>query len=421
MRAIGITDSLKHAWSMFTTSKTQEPTNVPNDNWQDRGPGYYIRPDRVRMMATSDRYMMGSILTRIAVDAADVGFNHIRRDENGRFEAELDTGLNRCLNIEANVDQTARSFIQDIVMTLFEEGVCVIAATETSLNPLETGGYDVKEMRVGTVLEWFPEEVRIRIWNGKRGRFEELVVPKRVVAIVENPFYEIMNEPSSTLKRLINKFNTLDIIDAELAAGKLNMIVQLPYAVKSETKRKHAQERVDNIEFQLSQSKHGIVYMDAAETVTPLGRPLDNNLLDEIKHLTDQLYTQLGITPDIMNGTADEAVMLNYTNRIVKPILIAITQSMRRTFLSKTAQAQRQDINFFQDPFALMTLSNIADVGDKLSRNAIMSPNEIRTLLGMKPVNDGDSDVLRNRNMPVEEDKVDNRHEPPPERGQNEI
>lgn len=406
MSTIGIGKSLKHAWSMFNSPKNKQPVNIPDTNWQDRGPGYVVRPDRNQFRINVDKHLIGSILTRIAVDAADVGLNHVRLDENGRFESEINSGLNRCLNIEANIDQTARAFIQDIVMTLFDEGACAIVAVETDLNPSDTGGYDVKQMRVGTILEWYPREVRIQLWNDRRGRHEELVVPKDLVAIVENPFYAIMNEPNSTMKRLVKKFNTLDYIDDELASGKLNMIVQLPYAVKSETKQKHAQDRVKNIEFQLSQSDLGIAYMDAAEKFTLLNRPLDNNLLEEIKHLTDQLYTQLGITPEIVNGTASEAIMLNYTNRVLKPVLTAITQSMRRTFLSKTALAQRQDINFFQDPFALLPLSNIADIADKLSRNAILTPNEVRTLLGMKPIKDGDADVLRNRNMPVEDDIV---------------
>lgn len=373
------------------------------------------------MLVTTDRYLMTSILTRIAVDAADVGFNHVRLDDNGRYREEIDSGLNRCLNVEANIDQTARSFIQDVVSTMLDEGVCAIVATETSLSPVETGGFDVKELRVGTVVEWFPQDVRVKLWNDKRGRHEELVLPKNVVAIVENPFYATMNEPSSTLRRLVHKFNTLDLIDDEWASGKLNMIVQLPYAVKTDTKRKHAEERVKNIEFQLSSSKHGIAYMDAAEKITPLSRPLDNSLLDEIKHLTEQLYTQLGITPEVLSGTASEDTMRNYTNRIIRPILTAISQSMRRAFLSKTALAQRQDITFFQDPFALMPMSVIAEIGDKFSRNAILTPNEIRTLIGMKPVDDGDADQLRNRNMPLEEDTVvDADPHPALERGQNE-
>lgn len=415
MSTIGIGDSLKHAWAMFNPPKHKDPINVPDGNWLDRGPGYVVRPDRSQYRSNVDKYLMGSILTRIAVDAADVGLNHVRLDENGRFREEIPSKLNRCLNVEANVDQTARAFVQDVVMTLFDEGSCAIAAVETTLNPVETGGYDVEELRVATILEWFPQEVRIRLWNDKRGKHEELVVPKTVVAIIENPFYAIMNEPSSTLRRLVSKFNTLDIIDEELASGKLNMIVQLPYAVKSEAKKKHARERVENIDFQLTHSKLGIAYMDAAEKITPFNRPLENNLLDEIKHLTEQLYTQLGITPEIMNGTASETVMLNYTNRVVKPVLTAIVQSMRRTFLSKTAQAQRQDITFFQDPFALMPLENLADIGDKFSRNAILTPNEIRTLLGMKPMQDADSDTLRNRNMPLEDDG-----NTPPKEDQNE-
>lgn len=419
MSTIGIGKSLKHAWTMFNPPKHKEPVNVPNTDWQDRGPGFVVRPDRNQFRTNVDKHLIGSILNRIAVDAADVGLNHVKLDENGRFKHEIQSGLNRCLNIEANIDQTSRAFMQDVVMTMFDEGVCAIVATETDLNPTDTGGFDVRELRVATILEWYPQEVRIKLWNDRRGRHEELVVPKKIVAVVENPFYAIMNEQNSTMRRLVKKFNTLDIVDDELASGKLNMIVQLPYAVKSEAKQKHAEARVKNIEFQLSQSNLGIAYMDAAEKITTLNRPLENNLLEEIKHLTDQLYTQLGITPEIVNGTASEAIMLNYTNRIVKPVLTAITQSMRRTFLSKTAQTQRQDINFFQDPFALLPLSNIADIGDKFSRNAILTPNEVRTLIGMKPIADDDADVLRNRNMPME-DGVVTPGQLPLEEGQNE-
>lgn len=399
-------DGLKHAWTMFNPPSAAKSNNVKEDHWQDRGPGYVIRPDRNQFRSNVDKHMIVSILTRIAVDVADVELNHVRVDKNKRFLGEINSKLNRCLNVEANIDQTSRAFQQDIAMTLFDEGSCAICAVETDLNPDGNGGYDVREMRVGKILEWFPRDVRVELWNDRKGVREELVLPKELVAVVENPFYSIMNEPNSTLKRLVRKFNALDIIDDELVSGKLNMIIQLPYATKSETRRQHANDRVRDIEFQLSQSKQGIAYMSAEEKFTVLNRPLDNNLLAEIEMLTNLLYTQLGLTESIMNGTASEEEMLNYTNRTIKPVVKAITQAMHRTFLSKTAISQDQAIMFFQDPFALMPLSKISDIADKLSRNAIMSPNEIRTLLGMRPVDDPDAETLRNRNMPIESDTI---------------
>lgn len=391
---------------MFNKPEAPKDHNVSEQNWLDRGPGYTLRPDRSRFRYNVDKHLISSILTRMAVDVADVELNHVKIESDGKYIGEIDSKLNRCLNIEANIDQTSRAFQQDIAMTLFDQGVCCIVATETTLDPSDTNAYDVVEMRVGTILEWFPREVRIRLWDDIKGKHAELVVPKNVVAVIENPFYAIMNEPNSTLQRLVKKFNTLDIVDDELASGKLNMIVHLPYAVKSEVKQQHAEKRLADMEFQLSHSKLGIGYMDATEKVTPLGRPLENNLLAEIEYLTNMLYSQLGITESIMNGTASEAEMLNYTNRTIKPVVLSITQAMRRTFLSKTAITQGQTISFFRDPFALVPLSNLSDIADKLSRNAIMSPNEFRPMLGMKPIADPDANELRNRNMPTPDDDL---------------
>lgn len=406
---------------MFNTPRSKTEDNVPVTNWIDRGPGYVYRPDRPQLLASVDRYLISSIYTRIAVDIAKIGFNHTRLDDNGRFKEELNTQLNRCLNVEANIDQTSRAFIQDIAMTMFDKGVVAIVPVVTTLSPLKDGGFDIKELRVGTVMEWFPRDVKVRLWNDSIGKHSELILPKKVVAIVENPFYAIMNENSSTVKRLSRKFSTLDVVDDQLASGKLNMLVHMPYATRTDVKQKTAQARIENIEFQLSHSKHGIAYVDANEKFTPLNRPLDNNLLDEIKHLTDQLYTQLGITPEILNGSASEAVMRNYTNRILEPVLTAIAEAMRRSFLSRTAIAQHQTIQFFQDPFALIPLSDLGDLADKLSRNAIMSPNEFRPILGLRPIDDPDADSLRNRNMPAEDDVGTEVISEEVKEGQNEI
>ena len=369
------------------------------------GMSYTHEMSRSRFINNNDRYMLSSILTRIAVDVADVEFNHVVLDDNNKYKDDIASSLNRCLNIEANVDQTAFAFRQDIVTKLFDEGVCAIIPTKSDKDPLLTDGYDVKELRVGSILDWYPEHVRVRVWNDEKGDYSELTLPKRIVAIVQNPFYSIMNEHLSTLKRLNNKFRAMDVVDNQIASGKLNMIIQLPYATRGETRQKHAQSRVENIEAQLRSSKHGIAFLDSAESFTTIPNGIENNLLAEVESLTQLLYTELGVTAEILNGTADEQEMLNYNNRIVKPIVNAIAQSMTRTVLSRKAITQRQAITYYQDPFALVPLGNLAKIAETFSRNAILSPNELRALVGMKPVEDESADELRNRNMPVEEEE----------------
>lgn len=385
------------------------------------GMGYNHDMSRSRFLMNNDKYMLSSILTRIAVDVADVEYNHVTLDENNKYKDDINSSLNRCLNIEANVDQTARAFRQDIVTKLFDEGVCAIVPTLTDKDPTLTDGYDVKELRVGSILDWFPEHVRVRLWNGEKGDYSELVLPKRIVAIVQNPFYPVMNEHSSTLKRLNNKFRAMDVVDNQISSGKLNMIIQLPYATRGETRQKHAQSRVENIEAQLRSSKHGIAFLDAAESFTTIPNGIENNLLAEVESFTQLLYTELGVTAEVLNGTASEQEMLNYNNRIVKPIVNAVAQSMTRTFLSRKAISQRQAITYYQDPFALVPLGSIAKIAETFSRNAILSPNELRAIVGMKPVEDDSADELRNRNMPPEEETDALQEEVPIEEGQNGI
>lgn len=408
---------------MFRPPGDTSENNVesPTNRFMTYGVSHTYDVNRSRFVNNNDRYLLSSILTRIAVDVAEVEFNHVVLDENNKYLDDINSSLNRCLNVEANIDQTAQAFRQDIVTTLFDEGVCAIVPTKTDKDPLLTDGYDVKEMRVGVVQEWFPEHVRVKVWNGEKGDYSELVLPKKIVAIVQNPFYPIMNEHSSTLKRLNNKFRAMDVVDHQISSGKLNMIIQLPYATRGETRQKHAQSRVESIEAQLRSSKHGIAFLDAAESFTTIPNGVENNLLAEVESFTKLLYTELGVTAEVLNGTASEQEMLNYNNRIVKPVVSAITQAMTRTFLSKKAISQRQAITYYQDPFALVPLANMAKIAETYSRNAILSPNELRALVGMKPVPADEANTLRNRNMPMEDAAVIDTPTTEPEEGQNEI
>lgn len=408
---------------MFNPRDDRYENNVEPQNTgvASYGVSYSNDISRSRFINNNDRYMLSSILTRIAVDVSDVEFNHVVLDDNNKYKDDIDSSLNRCLNVEANIDQSAQAFRQDIVTKLFDEGVCAIVPTRTDKDPLLTDGYDVKELRVGSIIDWYPEHVRVRLWNGEKGDYSELVLPKRIVAIVQNPFYAVMNEQSSTLRRLNNKFRAMDVVDNQISSGKLNMIIQLPYATRGETRQKHAQSRVENIEAQLRSSKHGIAFLDSAESFTTIPNGIENNLLAEVESFTQLLYTELGVTAEVLNGTASEQEMLNYNNRIVKPIVNAIAQAMTRTFLSKKAITQRQAITYYQDPFALVPLGNMAKIAETFSRNAILSPNELRALVGMKPVDDGEADELRNRNMPVEDQLGFETENPPTVEGQNEI
>ena len=382
---------LKHAWNVFTG-------NI-QINYRDLGMSYSYRADRPRMSRGNERSIVTSVYNRIALDVAALNVQHVRLDENGRFLSVIDDGLNNCLTLEANVDQTARSFIQDVVISMFDEGSVAIVPVDTTTDPNVSGSYDIQSLRVGQILDWYPQYIRARVYNEQTGRKEDIVVPKSAVAIVENPLYAVINEPNSTMQRLIRKLNLLDVIDEQSGSGKLDLIIQLPYVIKTEARRQQAENRRKDIENQLSGSKYGIAYTDGTEHITQLNRSVNNNLMSQIEYLTSMLYSQLGITQSILDGTADEKTMLNYNNRTIEPIISAIVDEMKRKFLTKTARSQRQSISFFRDPFKLVPVNDIAEIADKFTRNEIMTSNEIRQIIGMKPSNDPKADELRNKNL----------------------
>jgi len=344
--------------------------------------------------------MISSIFTRLSIDVASVEMRHVRLDEENRYKEDIDSGLNNCLTVEANIDQAARAFRQDIAMTLFDRGVCALVPVDTSISPETNGGYEILTLRVGEITQWFPHHVRMSLYNEETAQREEITLAKSAVAIVENPLYAVMNEPNSTLSRLLHKLNLLDAVDDASASGKLDIIIQLPYVIKSEARRQQAEQRRKDIEFQLSGSKYGIAYTDGTEKITQLNRPAENNLMAQIEFLTEMLYGQLGLTEEVMNGTADEKAMLNYWNRTIEPVLTAMAEAMRRTFLTKTARTQRQSVLFFRDPFRLVPIENIAEIADKFTRNEIMTSNEMRQVVGMAPHSDPKADQLLNSNMP---------------------
>lgn len=382
---------LKHAWNAFT--------GTDYTTYQDVGPGYSSRPDRIRLTRGNERSIITSVYNRIALDVAALNVQHIRLDENGRFLSVIQDGLNTCLTVEANIDQTARAFIQDIVVSMLDEGCVAIVPVDTTYDPSVTGSYDIQTMRVGKILDWYPQHVRVRLYNERTGAKENILVPKSTVAIVENPLYAVVNEPNSTMQRLIRKLNLLDVIDEQSGSGKLDLIIQLPYVIKTEAKRQQAENRRKDIEAQLSGTKYGIAYADGTERITQLNRSVNNNLMSQIEYLTSMLYSQLGITQSILDGTADEKTMLNYNNRTIEPIISAIVDEMKRKFLTKTARSQSQSISFFRDPFKLVPVNDIAEIADKFTRNEIMTSNEIRQVIGMKPSDDPRADELRNKNL----------------------
>lgn len=382
---------LKHAWNAFT--------GTDYTTYQDVGPGYSSRPDRIRLTKGNERSIITSVYNRIALDVAALNVQHIRLDENGRFLSVIQDGLNTCLTVEANIDQTARAFIQDIVVSMLDEGCVAIVPVDTTYDPSVTGSYDIQTMRVGKILDWYPQHVRVRLYNERTGAKENILVPKSTVAIVENPLYAVVNEPNSTMQRLIRKLNLLDVIDEQSGSGKLDLIIQLPYVIKTEARRQQAENRRKDIEAQLSGTKYGIAYADGTERITQLNRSVNNNLMSQIEYLTSMLYSQLGITQSILDGTADEKTMLNYNNRTIEPIISAIVDEMKRKFLTKTARSQSQSISFFRDPFKLVPVNNIAEIADKFTRNEIMTSNEIRQVIGMKPSDDPRADELRNKNL----------------------
>lgn len=399
MIEIGFTDRLMHAWNAFSNWEQRSP-NLS----QQYGLTQSYRPDRNSLRITNERSIIASILTRMAMDVASIDLLHVRLDEDKRFLEEINSGLNNCLTVEANLDQAARAFRQDIAQTLFDEGVAAIVPVDTTLNPNVTGGYDILTLRVGKITEWMPKHIKVDLYNEEKGKRQQIVIPKKMAAIVENPLYSVMNEPNSTLQRLIKALNTMDMMDEKNAQGKLDLIIQLPYTIKSEARQQQAEKRRKDIEFQLTGSKYGIAYTDATEKVTQLNRPVENNLLQKVEYLTKLLYSQLGLTEEIMSGTADERSMLNYNNRTIEPVVTAIVEAMRRTFLTKTARAQRQSIVATRNPFRLVPVDQIAEIADKFTRNEIMTANEIRSVIGMRPADDPKADELRNSNMPQEED-----------------
>ena len=384
---------LKHAWNAFNGNRD------PTYRRYDTGPGYSIRPDRPRFTRGNERSIITSVFNRIALDVADIKIQHCDLDENDRFISVRNSKLNNCLNLEANLDQTGRAFIQDVVMSMFDEGAVAIVPVDTTFDPRISGSFDILSMRTGKIVEWFPQHVKVKVYNETTGRKEDVILPKRSVCIIENPLYAVVNEPNSTLQRLIRKLNLLDTIDEQSGSGKLDLIIQLPYIIKTNARREQAEQRRKDIETQLSGSKYGIAYTDGTERITQLNRPVENNLMKQIEYLTSMLYSQLGITQTILDGTADEKTMLNYYNRTIEPIVAAIVDGMKRTFLSKTARTQRQSIVYFRDPFKLVPINTLAETADKLTRNEIMTKNEFRQVLGMKPSSDPKADQLVNSNI----------------------
>ncbi len=397
--------TLRHAWNVFTnqaqTRNQSSPWPVqPGSRIESYGASYGSRPDRVRLRIPNERSMIASIYTRLSIDVASVDMRHIRNDDQNRYLEDIDSGLNNCLTVEANIDQAARAFRQDIAMTLFDRGVAALVPVDTSISPEQSAGYEILTLRVGDIVQWYPQHVRVSLYNEAIGKREEITLEKSAVAIVENPLYAVMNEQNSTLQRLLNKLNLLDAIDNQSASGKLDLIIQLPYVIKSEARRQAAEQRRTDIEFQLKGSQYGIAYTDATEKITQLNRPAENNLMTQVEYLTAMLYGQLGLTEDVMNGTADEKAMLNYWNRTIEPVLTAIVESMRRTFLTKTARTQKQTVQFFRDPFRLVPIGNIAEIADKFTRNEIITSNEMRQAIGFPPSKDPKADQLVNSNMP---------------------
>jgi len=393
--AYSLLDRIRNSWNVF---KLNEPPSYVEYVPTNIGPGSSYRPDRTRMYLGTERSIISSVYTRIGIDVASIPIQHVRVDENGMFSEVIESGLNNCLTLEANIDQSGRAFIQDVVQSLCDEGVVAIVPVDTTINP-KSGAYDILTMRTAKITQWFPEHVRVNLYNQKTSRREEITLPKSMVAIVENPLYDVMNEPNSTLKRLIEKLNLLDVIDQQSGSGKLDLIIQLPYVIKTKARQEQADSRKRAIEEQLMDSKYGIAYTDATEKVTQLNRPAENNLMAQIQFLTSMLYSQLGLTQAIFDGTADEKALLNYYNRTIEPILGGITDSMKRVFLTKTGRSQGQSIMAIRDPFRLVPTEKLAELTDKFTRNEVLSPNEIRGIIGKKPSSDPAANELRNRNI----------------------
>lgn len=388
-----ISSRLKHAWNAFVEN---EPIRY---SYQDIGPVSTTRLDRTRFRSTTERSIVAAIYNRIAIDVSEITIQHVRQDENGRFEETIKSGLNYILTTEANIDQTSRAFIIDMILSMFDEGHVAVIPVDTTLNPKVTGAYDIQTVRTAKIIDWYPQHVRVRVYNEKTGVHEEITLPKHMTAIIENPLYSIMNEPNGTLKRLIRKLNLLDAVDEISSSGKLDLIIQLPYVIKTESRKLQAEARRKDIEMQLSGSKYGIAYTDGTEQITQLNRASENNLMNQVTYLTTMLYSQLGLTEEVFNGTANEATMLNYHNRTVTPIVSAIVDEFKRKFLTRTARTQGQTIMAFKDPFKLVPVNSLANIADKLTRNEILSSNEVRAIIGYKPSGDPAADELRNKNL----------------------
>lgn len=403
---------IKHAWNAFLN---RDPTTDDYSGYNDSGYSYTYsyRPDRLRLSMGREQSIITSVYNRIALDAASINIRHVRLDENNQFISIVDSGLNNCLNMEANIDQTGRAFIQDIIMSMLDDGCVAIVPIDTTYDPKITNSYDINSMRVGKILEWRPQTIKVRVYNDNTGLKEDIVVPKSVAGIIENPLYAVMNEPNSTMQRLIRKLNLLDSVDEQSSSGKLDLIIQLPYVIKTEARKRQAENRRKDIEDQLMGSKYGIAYTDGTERITQLNRPIENNLMKQIEYLTSMLYSQLGITQTILDGTADDKTMLNYYNRTIEPMLTVVVDEMKRKFLTKTARTQLQSIQFFRDPFTLVPVSDLAEIADKFTRNEIISSNEFRQVIGMKPSKDPKADELRNKNLnpPVNQTPMDNQNQ----------
>ena len=410
---MSIGSRVQSAWNAFFN---KDPT-IDISKSMDIGAGYASRPDRVRFTRGNEKSIVTAVFNRIALDAAAMSIEHVRLDDNGRYIGSINSKLNNCLTLEANLDQTGRALMQDVVMSMLDEGCVAIVPTDTTYDPNKTDSYDIAALRVGKIITWFPNAIRVRVYNERTGKKEEIVLPKKLVAIVENPLYAVVNEPNSTLKRLIYKMNLLDVLDERNSSGKLDLIIQLPYIVKTEARKQQAESRRKSIEDQLVGSKYGIAYTDGTERITQLNRPVENNLSTQVENLTSMLYSQLGITDTILNGTADEKTMMNYYSRTIEPILSAITLEMKRKFLTKTARSQKQSIVFFKDPFKLVPVTEIATIADTFTRNEIMTSNEVRQIIGMKPSSDPSADELRNKNLSVPADQQ-GMEELPPEEGE---
>ena len=390
---------IKHAWNAFVNKD-------PTPKYVTYGEGSYYRPDRIRLTKGNERSIVTAIFNRIALDVAAIDIKHCKLDDNDRFQDVINSSLNNCLGLEANIDQTARAFKQDMVMSMFDEGCIAIVPVDTTDDPNITNSYDIGTMRVGRIVEWYPTKVKVNLYNDRTGKKEDILISKKAVGIVENPLYAIMNEPNSTLQRLMRKLVLLDSVDEQTSSGKLDLIIQLPYIIKSQARKDQANERRQEIERQLAGSRYGIAYTDGTEKITQLNRPIENNLMKQIEYLTSMLYSQLGITQSILDGTADEKTMLNYYSRTIEPIISAITDEMKRKFLTKTARTQKQTIMFFRDPFKLVPVNDIAEIADKFTRNEIMTSNEIRQIVGMRPSNDPKADQLINSNMPQPDEGI---------------